>query len=67
MDESMNTNDNQANNTNQVACPDCGANLELEGEVEIGDVIVCDNPECGVELEVVDTNPLEVEYLMVQK
>ncbi|MCA9390315.1 hypothetical protein KC571_02820 [candidate division WWE3 bacterium] len=72
MDENANTNDMSQNENlevseNMVVCPDCGTKLILEVEAEIGDVIVCDNTECGVELEVVDINPIEVEYLMVQK
>ena len=39
-------------------CPDCEAFLDLEADdVDEGEIIPC--PECGVELEVVNTNPLE--------
>lgn len=41
-------------------CPECDA--ELEGdlfELEEGEVVEC--PECGVDLEVVSTTPLELE------
>lgn len=37
-----------------VACPECGAELEL-GAVEVGEIVVC--PECGVELEVLTVAP----------
>lgn len=39
-------------------CPECEAVLDLDlDEVEEGQLVSC--PECGVELEVVNTNPLE--------
>ena len=39
-------------------CPACGAVLDIEAdEVAEGEVLVC--PECEVDLEVVNTNPLE--------
>lgn len=41
-------------------CPECEALLDIEeDDVEEGDVVNC--PECGLELEVVHTHPLEVE------
>ncbi len=41
-------------------CPECEARLDLEqDEVEEGEVINC--PECGQELEIVNTDPIEVE------
>ena len=39
-------------------CPDCGVNIDIEEEVELGDAISC--PECGADLEVVSTNPVEL-------
>ncbi len=45
-----------------ASCPDCEAVLDVEeDEVEEGEVINC--PECGVELEVVHINPIEVELV----
>ena len=45
-----------------ASCPDCEAVLDVEDdEVEEGEVINC--PECGVELEVVNTHPIEVERI----
>ena len=42
-----------------ASCPDCEAVLDVEeDEVEQGEVINC--PQCGAELEVVNTNPIEV-------
>lgn len=41
-------------------CPECEALVELEpDEVDEGEIISC--PECGVELEVVNTNPIELD------
>ena len=43
-------------------CPECEALLEVDkDEVEEGDVINC--PECGLELEIVNMNPIEVEMV----
>lgn len=41
-------------------CPECEALLDLElDDVEEGQLVSC--PECGVDLEVVTTNPLELD------
>ena len=41
-------------------CPDCEAFLDLEAdEVNEGEIIPC--PECGVDLEVVNINPIELD------
>lgn len=37
------------------ACPECAGELGL-GSVETGEIVQC--PECGVELEVLETSPL---------
>lgn len=43
-----------------ATCPVCEGTFFLdEDDVEEGDLISCE--ECGVELEVVSTNPLELE------
>ena len=43
-------------------CPACEAFLDLEADdVDEGEIIPC--PECGVELEVVNTNPLEFDLV----
>ena len=43
-------------------CPECEALVDVdEDEVEEGEVLSC--PECGVDLEVVNTNPLELDLL----
>ncbi len=43
-------------------CPDCEAAIDLEeDDVEEGQTMDC--PECGAELEVVNTNPLELDVI----
>ena len=42
-------------------CPECDARIDLDpDELEPGDVVDC--PECGVELEVVDVNPIVLDF-----
>lgn len=40
-------------------CPECEANIEVDDDVDEGQTFDC--PECGAELEVVSTNPLELD------
>jgi len=40
-------------------CPVCGADIELDEDTEIGELIEC--PECGSELEVTGTDPFVLE------
>ena len=43
-------------------CPECEALIDMEDEeMEEGQTVDC--PECGAELEVVNTNPLELNVL----
>jgi len=39
-------------------CPECEAVIDIEDDVEEGTTLDC--PECGEELEVVSTNPVEL-------
>ena len=43
----------------QTVCPDCEAEVEVSGDVVIGEILPCG--ECGLELEVTKTEPLTVE------
>jgi len=52
-------------NINSVNCLDCDQPIEVADDQEVGDVLVCKN--CGVELEVVSIDPIEVDYLLVEK
>ena len=40
-------------------CPECEAALELEDGVEKGEIVTC--PDCGADLEVVGTDPVELD------
>jgi len=43
-------------------CPECEATIDVEdGDLEEGQTLDC--PECGAELEVVNTNPLELDVV----
>jgi alpha-aminoadipate/glutamate carrier protein LysW len=45
-----------------TSCPACEAVIDLEEEeIEEGQTMDC--PECGAELEVVNTNPVELDVL----
>ena len=45
-----------------ATCPECEAIIDVEGdEIEEGRRLDC--PECGAELEVVNTNPLELDLI----
>ena len=41
-----------------VACPECDNPLDLEDEMDEGETVRCE--ECGAELEVVSTDPIEL-------
>jgi len=42
-------------------CPECEARIDIDDEVEEGQTLDC--PECGAELEVVNTNPVELDLV----
>lgn len=45
-----------------AVCPECEATIDMEhDEIEEGATLDC--PECGAELEVVNTNPLELDVV----
>ncbi len=45
-----------------VSCPECEAAIDVEDDfVEEGQTLDC--PECGAQLEIVNTNPLEVDVI----
>ena len=41
-------------------CPDCGEEITLRGNIRLGQEVVC--PHCDAELEVVETDPLELDW-----
>jgi alpha-aminoadipate carrier protein LysW len=42
-----------------IICVECAAEIEAPEEVLLGEILEC--PDCGVELEVVGTDPVSVE------
>jgi alpha-aminoadipate carrier protein LysW len=44
-----------------VFCPECETAIDVEDDVEEGQILDC--PECGARLEVVNTNPLELDVI----
>ena len=42
-------------------CPECRTAIDIEDDVEEGQMMDC--PECGAELQVVNTNPVELESI----
>ena len=42
-------------------CPECEAVIEIDDDIEEGARLDC--PDCGAELEVVNTNPVELEVI----
>ena len=42
----------------KAICAECGAWVEAPKDVEIGEILECDN--CGCELDVVSTEPFEL-------
>lgn len=45
-----------------ACCPECEAEIDLEDEIEEGRMLDC--PECGAQLEVVNTNPVELDVVL---
>jgi alpha-aminoadipate carrier protein LysW len=44
---------------NPINCPECAAELLLESNVVIGEIVVC--PDCGLDLEVLGLEPVEID------
>lgn len=42
-----------------ASCTECSADIELKADAVIGEIARC--PDCGVDLEVVNTNPPTLE------
>ena len=42
-----------------VECLECAAELDLNADLEEGEILVC--PDCGVELEVMGLDPITLE------
>ena len=51
--------ENRFGGIRMATCPECEAPIDLEAEdLEEGQTVDC--PDCGTELEVISTNPLEL-------
>lgn len=49
-----------------ACCPECEATIDVEDDdIEEGQRLDC--PECGAELEVVNTNPLELDVIATEE
>ncbi len=44
-----------------AVCPDCGEKITLRGTIRLGREVIC--PNCDAELEVVETEPLELDWI----
>ena len=51
----------KATRTVVTACPDCEDKIILTGEIKCGRKVV--SPHCGVDLENVNTDPVELDWL----
>jgi alpha-aminoadipate carrier protein LysW len=45
----------------RATCPDCGSRIGVKSPVRIGQQVVC--PNCDAELEVIDTDPVELDWV----
>jgi len=42
-------------------CPECEGEVRVSTDAEIGNFVTC--PDCGVELEILETDPLEFDIV----
>lgn len=50
---------------NTVSCPECEAQISLQANAEVGEIIVC--PDCGVDLEILSLNPATVDLAPMEQ
>jgi alpha-aminoadipate carrier protein LysW len=50
---------------NTVNCPECEAEITLDANAEVGEIIVC--PDCGVDLEIVSLDPAKVDLAPMEQ
>jgi alpha-aminoadipate carrier protein LysW len=48
-----------------VSCPECAAEITLEANTEIGEIIVCSD--CGVDLEIIALDPAAVQLAPMEQ
>jgi alpha-aminoadipate/glutamate carrier protein LysW len=51
--------------TNKVICPDCGAEIIKPENMQVGDILECQ--ECGTEVEILSLEPLKYQELVEEK
>lgn len=49
----------------KIICPDCRAEIEIKGKIEVGDILEC--KECGTEVEILSLDPFKYEELFEEK
>ena len=47
--------------TTLTKCPDCGQGIRIKGEILLCMPVTC--PNCGVQLQVIGTSPLELDWV----
>ena len=50
---------------NTVICLECEAEITLDKDIEVNEIIVC--PDCGVDLEVVSLDPAQIELAPMEE
>jgi len=48
-----------------ITCQDCSEPLKVANDVQVGEIIECEN--CGAEMEVIGTDPLEISLIEEEK
>lgn len=48
-----------------AGCPECEAEILLEANVLQGEIVVC--PDCGVDLEVMNIDPIQLELAPMEE
>lgn len=48
-----------------VICKDCDEPVELKKEIEVGEIVECQN--CGAEMEIISIEPLEISLIEEEK
>ncbi len=50
---------------NTITCPECAAEIALEANTVVGEILVC--PDCGVDLEITSLSPATVELAPMEQ
>lgn len=46
-------------------CPECEADVQVDEDVDKGDIVEC--PDCGAQLEVVGLDPIELDLILEEE